>query len=109
MSSPLFTSRKVVEVSRDRRRSEFGEALGERLAVSFERTLTQRSLADRVGVNESTVSLWISGRIPDAWQRLRQVCEAAGASADYLLGLPTRQPDVDAAIQFNRAVGAVMP
>jgi len=76
-------------MARDRRRSPWGEGVGERLATGIEKDYTQRNFAKKLGLTEGIVSLWISGGVPDAWARLRDVCAAAGISADRLLGLPT--------------------
>jgi transcriptional regulator with XRE-family HTH domain len=53
---------------------------------------TYASLADEMGVDDSTISRWCSGtRTPNATQ-LAALCRAVPVSADELLGLPVRLP-----------------
>ena len=73
------------------RRTEWGEAVGERLAQAIEKRFRQKDLARQVGKSESVVSLWISGAVPEGWQGLKLLCEAAGVSADWLLGLTAQR------------------
>lgn len=105
MSSTFFAACKVPVVTRLSRRTPWGSALGERLAEAIEHDFTQRQFAERLGVTEAAVSTWIAGAVPDAWDRLRRVCELSGASADALLGLksasarpPTPPPDESAPV-----------
>lgn len=48
--------------------------------------LTQRQLADEVGVTESTISNWESGRNALDWiERIAKLCRALNCSPDELL------------------------
>lgn len=70
-----------------RKRSEWSGRVGERIAEAIEAKFSQVEFAERVGVTQGALSLWISGSIPAAWERLKKVCEVSEASADELLGL----------------------
>lgn len=62
--------------------------LGERLrAVRRERSLTQREVAEAIGVSEQAVSKWENSAVlPDVYH-LRLLAELLRVSADHLLGL----------------------
>lgn len=63
---------KLVTVS-DEERAGFGRALGDSLSV---RRVTQRELADRLGVKQPTVSAWISGDAEPAPEIVFRIEEA---------------------------------
>ena len=58
--------------------------------------VTQRQLAQQIGVTEVTVSRWANCiRTPDA-DNVREICKALNVSADFLLGLcDEEQNDID--------------
>lgn len=62
--------------------------LGDRLkALRIDRNLTQKETGRRLGVAESTISLYESGgRVPDP-DMLKQYSKCFNVSVDYLLGL----------------------
>lgn len=62
------------------------KVFGERLASLMD-GLSQKQLAEAVGISQQTVSRYLAGRhIPDA-QILIKFCRYFEVSADYLLGL----------------------
>lgn len=44
--------------------------------------MTQKQLAARVGVGESAVSLWLSGKREPTMSKLKRLCEALGCKAE---------------------------
>jgi transcriptional regulator with XRE-family HTH domain len=69
------------------------------------RTMSQRDLAKLVGVTGGAVGQWEKKDPPEAWWRLRNLAEVLGVSADALLNLPGRGPDVKKADRhLERAV-----
>jgi transcriptional regulator with XRE-family HTH domain len=74
-------------VAAGRRRSDWSEQVGERIAEAIEAKFRQVDFAKKVGITQGALSLWISGSVPEAWLRLKKVCEIAGVSADEVLGL----------------------
>ena len=56
-------------------------------SILDKRGVTQRQLAQQIGVTEVTVSRWANcERTPDA-DNVREICTALDVSADFLLGL----------------------
>jgi transcriptional regulator with XRE-family HTH domain len=55
-------------------------------AIRTHRLLTQRELAEKVGVSWQTVSEWESGRQQPRMMHLRKLCEALEVTPDELLG-----------------------
>ena len=53
--------------------------------------LTQKEVAERVGVAKSTYSLYESGKRAPVVKGIKQLAKALGVTADELLGLP--EPD----------------
>ena len=52
-----------------------------------EEKLTQVALANKIGVKQSQVSEWLSGKSKPGYDNLRSICKALGISGDRLLGL----------------------
>lgn len=52
-----------------------------------ENSLTQTAFAKKVGVKQSQVSEWLSGKAKPGYDILKQICISFNISADYLLGL----------------------
>ena len=51
------------------------------------KNLTQKAVAELLGVTQDSISLWENGkRIPDT-QYIKELCKIFDISADYLLGL----------------------
>lgn len=46
------------------------------------RKMTQQELADRVGVNKKTVSLWESGETTPNVDKVEKICDALGVGYD---------------------------
>ena len=65
-------------------------------SILDKRGVTQRQLAQQIGVTEVTVSRWANCvRTPDA-DNVREICKALDVSADFLLGLcDEEQNDID--------------
>ena len=49
--------------------------------------LNQTMLANKIGVKQSQVSEWLSGKSKPGYDNLRSICKALGISGDRLLGL----------------------
>ena len=52
-----------------------------------ENNLTQVAFAEIVGVKQSQVSEWLSGKAKPGYDTLKQICKTFEISADYFLGL----------------------
>jgi len=61
--------------------------IAERLSEAIKGHGDKAMLADATGVSRAAVSRWASGLGIEGWHRLREICEALGLSADYILGL----------------------
>ena len=70
--------------------TEFATALGKRVKESRkEAGMSQRALADRIGVTDRAVVNYEHGwRCMSAWTLLK-ICKVLGISADEMLGLRT--------------------
>lgn len=62
----------------------FGKRLRE---LRIENNLTQRQLADKIGVDFRTVSFWETGRFEPNLEQIVKLCAFFSVSADYLLGI----------------------
>lgn len=68
-------------------------ALTAKIKAAFERSgLTQRDLANAVGVDESTVSLWLSGERTPRVKNLERLARAMGLEASELWNGPEATP-----------------
>ena len=52
-----------------------------------EKNLTQVAFASKIGVKQSQVSEWLSGKAKPGYDILRRISIAFDISADYLLGI----------------------
>lgn len=64
--------------------NEFQEILREFLT---EKELTQTAFANKIGVKQSQVSEWLSGKSKPGYDNLKQMSIAFDTPADYFLGL----------------------
>ena len=65
-----------------------GKELGNRIAESLQaKGLTQRSLAQHIGVTEAVMSRYISGEREPKPDTLANIATALGVTSDYLLGI----------------------
>lgn len=64
--------------------TSFEEILKEFLILN---NLTQTAFANAVGVKQSQVSEWLSGKAKPGYDTLRRISLAFNVSADYFLGL----------------------
>ena len=64
--------------------TSFSEILREFLTL---KNLTQTAFAAEIGVRQSQVSEWLSGKVKPGYDTLRSMALAYGVSADYFLGL----------------------
>ncbi len=64
--------------------TSFSEILREFLTL---KNLTQTAFAAEIGVRQSQVSEWLSGKAKPGYDTLRSMALAYGVSADYFLGL----------------------
>lgn len=62
----------------------FSEILQEFLTLN---NLTQSAFAAAIGVKQSQVSEWLSGKAKPGYDTLRSMSIAYGVSSDYFLGL----------------------
>ena len=49
--------------------------------------ITQRKLAEQIGVHYNTVNSWILGKSDPKAEDIIKICDILGVSADYLLGI----------------------
>jgi transcriptional regulator with XRE-family HTH domain len=63
----------------------FGERLRRALKESG---LTEASLAEKVGADNSTVNRWLSEERFPSWGKLMRVAQEIHCTTDYLLGMP---------------------
>ncbi len=63
---------------------EFIEILKE---IMIENSLNQTKFANMIGVKQSQVSEWLSGKSKPGYDNLKAICVALGISGDYILGL----------------------
>ena len=54
-----------------------------------ERSMTQKELADVLGISKSTVSLYETGRRTPDLKMIMKICDVFGYSTDYVLGRTT--------------------
>lgn len=66
-------------------------------AIRTRALLTQKELAEQVGVSWQTVSEWESGRQQPRMLHLRKLCEVLRVTADDLLGGEDEAPKSEAA------------
>lgn len=66
-------------------------------AIRTRRLLTQKELAEKIGVSWQTVSEWESGRQQPRMQHLRKLCTVLEVSPDELLGQDDLAPKSEAA------------
>jgi transcriptional regulator with XRE-family HTH domain len=57
------------------------------------RQVNQRQLAERIGVDPSAVSRWVSGRQAPEARYLRALAISLETSSDYLLGIVSAKPE----------------
>lgn len=53
----------------------------------IDKNLTQTEFAKVVGIKQSQVSEWLSGKAKPGYDMLKQISQAFNISADYFLGL----------------------
>ena len=57
--------------------------------LRIESDLTQKQLAQIIGVSDDCVYQWEKGRSQPSIQILRKICKTLDISADYLIGVDT--------------------
>src|SRR5580658_2684152 len=70
----------------NRKRSAFGERL---VAAREEAGLSQRELADKLGVTQRALSWWEREPVALRPEQVAQLASVLGVSTDFLLGVPT--------------------
>ncbi len=53
--------------------------------------MTQKQLAEKLGVKQPSVNDWLTGRKYPTGPRLRDIARCTGLSVDSLLGIPARR------------------
>lgn len=53
----------------------------------IDNNLTQTAFAKKVGIKQSQVSEWLTGKAKPGYDILKQICLAFDVSADYFLGI----------------------
>ena len=61
----------------------------EGLRISY--NLTQKQLADKLGVTKQTVSNWENDNIHPSIETLMRICQFFNVSTDYVLGLDNKK------------------
>ena len=61
----------------------------EELRISY--NLTQKQLADKLGVTKQTVSNWENDNILPSIETLMRICQFFNVSTDYVLGLDNKK------------------
>ena len=59
-------------------------------AVLQRKGMSQVELAEKIGINKNTVSLWVRGKITPSLETFVMLVETLDVSADELLGLPPK-------------------
>ena len=59
--------------------------------IMIDKNLNQTQFAKLIGVKQSQVSEWLKGKSKPGYDNLKAICLAMNISADYLLGLTTKQ------------------
>ncbi len=79
----------------EKERSMEGQLFAKRFEkVLDEKGVSQRELANYLGVSNSTVSQWISRGIVPSGGHLIKICNKLNVSADYMLGIEVNEDDV---------------
>ena len=55
--------------------------------IMMDFNLNQSQLATKLGVKQSQISEWLSGKSKPGYDNIKLICETLGISADRLLGL----------------------
>ena len=55
--------------------------------IMIDFNLNQTKFANIIGVKQSQVSEWLSGKSKPGYDNLKQICEKLGVSGDRILGL----------------------
>lgn len=63
---------------------EFAEILKD---IMFELGLNQSQFAKKIGLKQSQISEWLSGKSKPGYDSLKTICVTFGISADILLGI----------------------
>jgi transcriptional regulator with XRE-family HTH domain len=87
-----------------RKRTAFGERL---VATREEAGLSQRELADKLGVTQRALSWWEREPVALRPEQVAQLATALGVSADYLLGVETKKRGGGPTGKARRAFEAV--
>ena len=80
---------------------EMGERIAKCLHVRYE---THRELAELLGVNEATLSRYISGKQSIPYRHLFAIASHLGVSLSYLLGDARKENDGDLVDSFNKRI-----
>lgn len=55
--------------------------------IMIDFNLNQTQLASKIGLKQSQVSEWLSGKSKPGYDNIKLICQTLGISADRLLGL----------------------
>ncbi len=72
--------------------TSFDEILREFLT---DNDMTQTKFAADIGVKQSQVSEWLSGKAKPGYDTLKRMALAYGVSADYFLGIDEDYPEIE--------------
>lgn len=88
----------------DQLQEAWDEQVRDRLSYAIKSAgMTQRALAEAVGLTEGAVSRWLSATtIPT--EKLQAVCRALGVSADWLLGLAQERTPAEPPAEWQRFI-----
>ena len=83
--------------------NDFSKSITELIEING---LNQLLFAERINVNQSQVSDWISGKSKPSFDSLKDICIKFGVSADALLGLKELEPTTKFKISNRRYTGS---
>lgn len=64
--------------------------------ILYEKHMTQKELAERIGVSAPTVSAWCNGSKSPRLDKIDMICDVLGLTRDDILGTgPKQEPDTD--------------
>ena len=77
-----------IKINRTERNASMGKELGSRITETLQkRKMTQKELAERIGVTEAVMSRYVSGNREPKPDMLANIATALHTTSDFLLGI----------------------